>query len=109
MTNLLSDDGGNYLTADENELPKKIEEKYQSLSSAHSSISNDDQKNSTNAVQEIENDLQHLAEIIQEASQIPTEDDDTSKQATQNYDLNDHEQEVSTTFFVSTCYSKRKY
>lgn len=68
------------------------------------------------AVNEIENDLNNLAAIIQQASQISAEnkskndqensdndsrkkhmideDDDTSRQATQNYDLLDHEPEV---------------
>lgn len=116
VTNLLSDEGGNYLTPDENENPKKIsgDEKYQSLSSTDSSVSTDqaigrqfssnfeiDHDNLTNAAHEIENDLNNLAAIIQEASQIPTEDDDTSKQATQNYDLHDQEQEVGSDDFFS--------
>jgi len=60
--------------------------------------------------------LNNLAAIIQDASQIPIEgnpidnthkkhhldeDDDTSKQATQNYDLNDIEQEVCMDFFFT--------
>lgn len=121
MTNLLSDEGGSYLTPDENENPKKFsgDEKYQSLPSEDSSISADEaiahqspsnDEDLTNAANEIQNDLNNLAAIIQDASQIPTEidntqkkhhldeDDDTSKQATQNYDLNDNEQEVCADF-----------
>lgn len=113
VTNLLSDEGGNYLTADENENPKKVssDEKYESVSTTHSSASTDeaigrpsssnfdiDNDNLTDAANEIQNDLNNLAAILQEASQIPTEDDDTSKQATQNYDLNDIDEEVGFTF-----------
>ena len=128
MTNLLSDEGGNYLTPDENENPKKLsgDEKYQSISSSQSSISTDEaiarpsssdnqinQDDLTNAVNEIQIDLNQLAAIIQEAPQTSNgenlrderqkkspfeEDDDTSKQATQNYDFNDNEQEVSNSF-----------
>ncbi|CAF3905765.1 unnamed protein product [Rotaria magnacalcarata] len=62
-----------------------------------------------NAADDIQNDLNDLAAAIQAASQLSMEednnnhlqkrhtfdeDDDTSKQATQNYDLNDNEQEV---------------
>ncbi len=122
VTNLLSD-GGSYFTPDENENPKKTSnhEKYQSLSSsrsssissneaiAHPSSSNNENLTSTDY------DLNNLATIIQEASQNPNkehdndkytqkkhsleEDDDTSKQATQNYDLNDNEQEVRIDLF----------
>ncbi|CAF2130505.1 unnamed protein product [Rotaria magnacalcarata] len=61
-----------------------------------------------NAADDIQNDLNDLAAAIQAASQLSMEednnnhlqkrhtfdeDDDTSKQATQNYDLNDNEQE----------------
>jgi len=122
VTNLLSDEVGNDLTSDENENPKKIssDEKYQSLSSVSSNEAIGDQtssnlekdsENFTNSPNDILNDLNHLAEIIEQASLIPTEendnekhividtqkkhsleeDDDTSKQATQNYDLNEQE------------------
>jgi hypothetical protein len=77
-----------------------------------------DSENFTDSANDILNDLNHLAEIIEQASSIPTEennneqhividklkkhsleeDDDTSKQATQNYDLN--EQEVRIDFII---------
>ena len=83
-------------------------------SSASSSASVDQPLNA--AVEEIQNELHHLAAIIQEAS--PTskekepiaveerpkkspraeEDDDTSKQATQDYDLHTNEKEVCCSF-----------
>jgi hypothetical protein len=52
--------------------------------------------------------LNNLAAIIQGASMIDDrqkkqhldEDDDTSKQATQNYDLNDNENEVCRKIFI---------
>ncbi len=128
VTNLLSneiDQQGNYLTPDENESPKKASsnEKYRSLSSSTSSVSTDEglddqisnqkieDKKFANAVDEIQNDLNNLATVIEQASQISNnkkedksneqqrkhifdEDDDTSRQATQNYDLLDNEQEV---------------
>lgn len=136
VTNLLSDEAGNYLTPDENENQKKLsgDEKYQSLSSAHSSVSNEeaigpqsssnlekDHEDLINAANDIQNDL---AAMIQEVSQIPSEeylvntekkpsleeDDDTSRQATQNYDLNDNEQEVSIDFscHIVLFFSKKK-
>ena len=128
-----------YVSPDDNENPKKAsgDDKYQSVSSSRSSLSidqaGDQQTVSTTgphrtdqgldetghfagAVNEIENDLNNLAAIIQQASQISAEnkskneqensdndprkrhmldeDDDTSRQATQNYDLLDHEPEV---------------
>ncbi len=68
-----------------------------SSSSSDIDIEGDDLTNATN---EIQIDLNNLAEIIQAASQFPTtddiqkkasidEDDDTSKQATQDYDLHE--------------------
>jgi hypothetical protein len=140
VTKLLSDEAGYYLTADENDNQKKLsgDEKYQSLSSAssslsanepvnHQSSSNSDKnsskikqnENSKNASNDSQNGLNHLATIIQAASQISPEEydsqqengvhidvdthqrlnieenDDTSKQATQNYDFDDKEKEVS--------------
>ena len=88
VTNLLSDEGGNNVTTtDEKEDPTK----------SSSSSSSDDL---TNAANEIQIDLNNLAEIIQAASQISTtdeiqkkvsidEEDDTSRQATQDYDLHE--------------------
>jgi hypothetical protein len=77
-----------------------------------------DQDELKNAANEIENDLNDLAAMIHEASKLSNEkensepsnnnipkrhtfdeDDDTSKQATQNYDLHDNEQEVRIVFF----------
>jgi len=140
VTKLLSDEAGYYLTADENDNQKKLsgDEKYQSLSSTSSSLSADEpvnhqsssnsdknsskikqNENSKNASNDIQNGLNHLATIIQAASQISLEEydsqqengvhidvdthqrlnieenDDTSKQATQNYDFDDKEKEVS--------------
>ena len=68
-----------------------------------------------NAVDNVQNDLNNLAAIIQEASNKSLdknveenrdiqrkhtfdEEDDTSKQATQDYDLHDNEQEVRNFF-----------
>ncbi|CAF0753747.1 unnamed protein product [Rotaria sordida] len=138
VTNLLPDEidqQDDSLTTNENENPKKIvtNVKYQSSLSAHSSVSSDESldnqmsnnnnnndtdnnqakedANLINAAQDIQNDLNNLAAVIQAASQISIdnneeesnnnlqkrhtfdEDDDTSKQATQNYDLNDFEPE----------------
>lgn len=102
------------------------DEKYQSVSSARSTPSQDELSNAPtidnndktkeeiqllDAVQEIENDLNNLATIIQEAANDKNpsgeedkftsqkkgtfdEEDDTSKQATQDYDLHENEQEV---------------
>ena len=140
----------NFLSPDENENLNKTsgDEKYQSLSSAQASGSSDEPDEQltasgndqltagnrrkkdgafTEAANEIQNDLNNLAAMIQGVSLISTddqdneksaqnddgdddktepskvpgpkratfdEDDDTSKQATQNYDLNDFEQEV---------------
>ena len=144
MTELLLnnlDSPANYLSPDENENLNKTsgDEKYQSLSSAQASVSSDEPDdqltdanatkkdvNFTEAANEIQNDLNNLAAMIQGVSLISTddqdneksarddddddktepsrkpvprramfdEDDDTSKQATQNYDLHDFEQEV---------------
>ncbi len=55
--------------------------------------------------------MNNLAAIIQGASMIDDrqkkqhldEDDDTSKQVTQNYDLNDNENEVSRIIFSIYC------
>ncbi|CAF0842617.1 unnamed protein product [Adineta steineri] len=109
------------------------DEKYQSLSSARSSLTSDDDdddgsnaqtynnnnetdenkskenENFTNAVNDIQNDLKNLTSIINEVStdknkheeedrssqKKPTfdEEDDTSRQATQDYDLHENEQE----------------
>lgn len=134
------DSPANYLSPDENENLNKTsgDEKYQSLSSAQASVSSDEpddqltdanptkrEMNFTEAANEIQNDLNNLAAMIQgvslistddqeneksardddddktEPSRIPVprrpmfdEDDDTSRQATQNYDLHDFEQEV---------------
>ncbi|CAF4034099.1 unnamed protein product [Rotaria sp. Silwood2] len=127
VTNLLPDEldqQANSLSTNENEKPKKIltNVKYQSSLSADSSVSSDELLNSQakenanfkNATNDIQNDLNNLAAIIQASSQLSAgnkeeeeeennnnlqkrhtfdEDDDTSKQATQNYDLNDFEQE----------------
>ncbi|CAF0769667.1 unnamed protein product [Rotaria sp. Silwood1] len=137
VTDLLPDEldqQENSLTKNKNENLEKVftNTKYQSSSSADSSISSDDVLNNQasnnnhdthdnqgnedaklkNAANDIQDDLNNLAAIIQAASQLPVdnneeenndnylqkrhtfdEDDDTSKQATQNYDLNDFEQE----------------
>ncbi len=81
---------------------------------------NKEEKRFADAVADIENDLNNLAGAINEASQIseeqthelpkkPTfdEDDDTSKQATQNYDLHDNEQEVQYFSFAYIYYFTR--
>ena len=137
------DSPANYLSTDENENLNKTsgDEKYQSPSSGRVSDSSDDsdeQRTATaenrrtnkdeslrRAADEIQNDLNNLAAVIQAATGISNidddddddesqskeqsverkvnpimkkstfdEDDDTSKQATQNYDLHDFEQEV---------------
>lgn len=88
-------------------------------------------KSLAKAADEIENDLNELAAVIQQASKAFTEknhhdeeesdqsdkdlhkkptfdeDDDTSKQATQNYDLHDTEKEVGIIRFYFTLYSVR--
>jgi hypothetical protein len=131
VTKLLSDEAGYYLTADENDNQKKLsgDEKYQSLSSASSSLSANEPVNDQsspnsdkNASNDIQNGLNHSATIIQVPSQISSdeydnqqengayievdthqrlnieENDDTSKQTTQNYDLDDKEKQVSVFF-----------
>ncbi|CAM4941753.1 unnamed protein product [Rotaria socialis] len=137
VTNLLSDEldeqvNDSISNGNENGNPAELlsNEKYESSSATHSSVSSDEvlnnQKSNTNknanngdrrtreqmelknAADDIQNDLNNLAAVIQAASQLSMEednnnhlqkrhmfdeDDDTSKQATQNYDLNDNEQE----------------
>ena len=91
--------------------PLIVVEEVDDLSSSSSSSSGVDPPLNA-AVDEIQNELNHLAAIIQEASQVSNEnvsivieekqkkspraeeDDDTSKQATQDYDLHTNEKEV---------------
>lgn len=149
VTNLLTDEvdpQANYLSPDENESPEKVLDKKQyecspsEESDNESSESTSNNKNNNgandnqtkendsliNAANEIQNDLDDLAAILQAAaSQMSIdqdenednnnnnlqkkhtfdEDDDTSKQATQNYDLNDFEQEVCRLLIYSSSHS----
>ncbi len=91
VTNLLSDEAGNYLTPDENENPKKLsgDEKYQSAVSERSSASSDESssphsasnqdKDPDNLTDEVQNDWNNLAAILQQASQMPAEGDENQK------------------------------
>jgi hypothetical protein len=142
VTNLLPNDldqPGDYLTPEENENPRKpADTKIQYENSSASSISSDEESNQQTsnknnrtekdddlrkAADEIENDLNDLAAMIQGASKLSNakeeensehsnnnnipkrhtfdEDDDTSKQATQNYDVLDNEQEVRSLFLMN--------
>ena len=140
MTNLLTnelDQSDSQSTHNDNDNDNKRQttddEKYQSVSSTRSTPSQDELSNAPtinnndktkeddtrliDAVHEIENDLNNLATIIQEAATDKNssgkddeegkeekltsqkkatldEEDDTSKQATQDYDLHENEQEV---------------
>ncbi len=146
VTNLLSnelDQQENPSISEENENQKRTtdDEKYQSLSSAASGEDASDHRtfktqgtddsqtkeddNSIDAVNDIQNDLNILASIIQQATDKNKEEeednghskntlqkkntfdeeDDTSKQATQDYDLHENEQEVRNSFF-SNIYSR---
>jgi hypothetical protein len=121
----------NNLTPGENESPKKPagDDKSQSLSSVSSDeeLSNKtkEKQKLRKAADEIQNDLNNLTALIREASQTSTdqnddensehlnhhiqkkptfdEDDDTSKQATQDYDLHDNEQEVCNCLLFCSC------
>ncbi|CAF3394926.1 unnamed protein product [Rotaria socialis] len=109
VTNLLSDNVENGLAQDNNENQKKKDEsidQHLSLNIDDNNGQTKDNENSKNANDDIQNELNHLAAIIEQATKPSTnvfddkqknyyldEDDDTSKQATHNYDLNDNENE----------------
>ncbi|CAF2071532.1 unnamed protein product [Rotaria magnacalcarata] len=109
VTNLLSDNVENGLTQDNNENEKKEDEsidQHLSLNIDGNNGQTKDNENSKNTNDDLQNELNHLAAIIEQATKPSTdifddkqkndyldEDDDTSKQATHNYDLNDYDKE----------------
>ena len=118
VTNLLVDE---ITTSNENEsIPKvnSVDDQSQNLPST-STDDDDNQEALSDAANEVQNDLNNIADVLLQASQMPTdvnrihdtqktksteEDDDTSKQATQNYDLHDNEQPVRRRFLVFSCF-----